>query len=206
MIIVVRNTKNVLARPGIVAGKAEDEMVVDEREEDIRRSGRKRVQPKPFVAYRGQDSAYSRAGSCKLLRLNFPPYLTFIDNTHISCPYLYTPTAAVKHKKMVSHVLFRGKIESVGKDESPPNSASKKGTLLPNNPAPVPHNPICSLWEQAPSLDRELAWLVEETALIMPSKENDTSPKLELPLALELALVHGSNEYIEHYRHLFLLR
>ena len=71
MIIVVRNTKNILARPGIVAGKAEDEMVVDESEEDIRRSGRKRVQPKPFVAYRGQDSAYSRAGSCKLLRLNF---------------------------------------------------------------------------------------------------------------------------------------
>jgi len=83
LIIVVRNTntkgsnhpititksvgpnKNVLARPGLVAGKAEDEMVVDESEEDIRRSGRKRVQPKPFVAYRGQDSAYSRAGSCK---------------------------------------------------------------------------------------------------------------------------------------------
>ena len=79
MIIVVKNsntkgsnhpitiTKSVglLARPGLVAGKAEDEMVVDESEEDIRRSGRKRVQPKPFVAYRGQDSAYSRAGSCK---------------------------------------------------------------------------------------------------------------------------------------------
>ena len=95
---------------------------------------------------------------------------------------------------MVSHVLFRGKIESVGKDKSPLNSACKKGALVPNNPAPVPHNPIESLWEQTPSLDRELAWLVEETALIMPPKENDTTPKLELPLALELALVHGSNE------------
>jgi len=92
---------------------------------------------------------------------------------------------------MISHVLFRGKIESVGKDRSPPNSASKKGVLVPNNPAPIPYNPVNEQWEQAPSLDRELAWLVEETALIMPSKDN---PKLELPLALELALVHGSNE------------
>jgi len=95
---------------------------------------------------------------------------------------------------MISHVLFRGKIESVGKDRSPPNSASKKGVLVPNNPAPIPYNTINEQWEQAPSLDRELAWLVEETALIMPSKENDTTPKLELPLALELALVHGSKE------------
>ncbi|KAL7473035.1 hypothetical protein ACHAXS_013414 [Conticribra weissflogii] len=64
-------------------------------------------------------------------------------------------------------------------------------------PAPVPHDPINDEWAIASPLERELAWLVEESAFILSnSATNDektkNSNRMRFPLILEFAWNHAS--------------
>jgi len=79
------------------------------------------------------------------------------------------------------------------------SSAAIDGSECFNNlqPASVPHDPINEEWEIASPLERELAWLVEESAFILSNAvQNDNktknSNKTGLPLILEFAWNHAS--------------
>ena len=55
------------------------------------------------------------------------------------------------------------------------------------NPAPIPINPLEELSEQANSLQKEVAWLIEETAFVIPSM-----PEEKNVLLFDMAWIFGS--------------
>lgn len=73
------------------------------------------------------------------------------------------------------------------------SNASRNLCKLNLMPAQIPYNPISEEWEQSTLLQRELAWLAEESAVIIPSQSlKDDSATLQLPLSLKFAWIHGS--------------
>jgi len=60
-------------------------------------------------------------------------------------------------------------------------------------PAEIPRDPLDDEWENSTQLEKEIAWLVEESEVFLPSRTNDASgSKSLLPIALGFAWRHGS--------------
>lgn len=108
------------------------------------------------------------------------------------CVKLQAPIVvdAEKNVRVLSHVLFGyGKIVSgtVGGRPRPENVAAA---------ASVPYDPISDEWELSTPLEREAAWLAEESHLLMPSDGTMDDPT-RLPLVLDFAWAHGSPQLRE---------
>lgn len=60
-------------------------------------------------------------------------------------------------------------------------------------PAPLPLDPLDDKWDNTTLLEKEIAWLVEETAFISPPRTS-TLDDLQLPIDVALVWKHGSLE------------
>ena len=108
---------------------------------------------------------------------------------------------AEKNTRVLSHDLFGyGKIVTNNVGGSPTmddadDHASVHGT--PTSPenfaaeAMVPYDPISEEWKLSSTLEREVAWLAEESRLLMPSS-GMMDDSTRLPLVLDFAWTHGS--------------
>ena len=63
-------------------------------------------------------------------------------------------------------------------------------------PATVPHNLLDDEWETTPALTKELAWIAEESLVLLPSEANISSSHIQssLPILIAFAWKHGSLE------------
>lgn len=72
-------------------------------------------------------------------------------------------------------------------------------------PAPLPRNPVDDEWEKSTPLEKEIAWLLEESDVIMPSQRNDDASQNKplLPLLLDYAWKHGTLQLREMMLEIF---
>eukprot|EP00581_Thalassiosira_minuscula_P010614 CAMPEP_0183722922 /NCGR_PEP_ID=MMETSP0737-20130205/14723_1 /TAXON_ID=385413 /ORGANISM="Thalassiosira miniscula, Strain CCMP1093" /LENGTH=396 /DNA_ID=CAMNT_0025953169 /DNA_START=221 /DNA_END=1411 /DNA_ORIENTATION=- len=119
-----------------------------------------------------------------------------------------TKCEASKNPRVISHVLMgtmeRCQLADSNVHDEDTSKSPAQPMPLPSDspcaqnlaPVPVPQNPINEEWEQASPLQRELAWILEESAIILPSRNRSynavQSPTVELPLALDFAWLHAS--------------
>jgi len=69
-------------------------------------------------------------------------------------------------------------------------------------PAQIPRDPLDDNWDGSVALEKEIAWLVEESKVLLPTSASDilSENKLSLPIVLDFAWRHGSFELREKMR------
>ena len=109
--------------------------------------------------------------------------------------------------RVLSHALFGdGKVVPPRATSSPTREKTALALTTPSPPgkhsvdvsAPVPFNPISEDWQQSSPLERELAWVTEEsTLLLLSSRGIKDYPIIHLPLVLDFAWENGSQQLRE---------
>ena len=104
---------------------------------------------------------------------------------------VHNPFDHGKNREFLSQAMSKCKRQSMAKiDKSEDVSTSTLSISCCHdglNPAPIPINPLEELSQQPTSLQRELAWLIEETALLIPS-----IPKEKNQMLFDIAWLFGS--------------